>query len=211
MGSVCHRPAADNYLLKLVNRRAQIQYLTYWFFCVTIIPMRSTQTYPSTQVETPENEPNWELLEEMVDYLNNGRGKLFGSDHILLMAYLDKQTLDHCSHSFQRRFWERMVAIDPEEAINYYWKYVHLPFGRDLLKKAALADPGYAIERIDHDPEDLDLQRLYRFLLRELGHERIMEIRMSRESKILRWLTKWLFCDEEAKKNEQQSIDLKTT
>ena len=149
---------------------------------------------PPAYAEKPE--PNWELLKEMVDFLNKGSGNLFGSDHILLMSALSRTELDHCSHTFQQRFWEYMVSIDPEESINYYWKYVHLPFGRDLLKKAALKDPGYALERIDYDPEDSDRLRLHRFLQRELGHEKVNEIRRSRESKILRWLTQKLFVEE---------------
>lgn len=138
-------------------------------------------------------EPDWELLQEIVDFMEGRRR----ADVIQLMSHLTNTELDMCSVSFQRTFWEQMVVADYEETLNYRGKYMNKPFGMDILKKIALKDPKFMLIRIQEYPEDQNLQRMNRFLIQELGKEKVEELMKVRESRLLRWLFRHLFGETE--------------
>lgn len=144
----------------------------------------------------PQPEPNWEVLQDMVTYMQEGRVPVF-SDVIVLMSAIDQDTLDFCSLDFQRRFWERMVIADDEEALNYRWKYLDKPYARDILQKIAMKDPAFVIGKSLDRPEDTTLQRMRGFLSHELGREKIEEIIKERGNTFFRRLFRKIFGEDE--------------
>lgn len=140
------------------------------------------------QENEPQAEPSWDLLQEMVDQVNHGRGRMYGSDVILLMNALDAETLDYCSNDFQQRFFERMVAMDPEETLVYWSLYSYRPYGPAILRKAALRDPEKALESVEMHADLPEFRALHSFLRKQLDDEKLKLIEKERRSGLFRWL-----------------------
>ncbi len=135
----------------------------------------NTLGHQSTQSEV---EPNWELLQEVAGFMAGQQR----ADVIQLMSRLTDADINVCSLNFQQEFWEEMVIADHEEALNYRGKYMDKPFGIAILKKIALEDPAFMIGKSLSNPKNETYQKLYRFLIRELGREKIEELVKARNN-----------------------------
>lgn len=144
---------------------------------------------PKSDTEQQQSEPNWELLQQVVDYME-GRKR---ADVIQLMSQLSDVEIDACSLSFQREFWEQMVIADHEEALNYRGKYMDKPFGWDILRKIALEDPKHIIGEAEWYPESTTYQKLLRFLVQELGKEEVEELIRARHNGFFRRMMRKIF------------------
>lgn len=136
-----------------------------------------------------QTEPDWDLLQEVVDYMEGRKG----ADVIQLMSQLSDVDIDACSLGFQRRFWEQMVIADHEEALNYRGKYMDKPFGWDILRKIALEDPKLIIERVEEYAENSTYQKLLRFLIQEMGKEKVEELIRARHNGLFRRMIRKIF------------------
>lgn len=144
---------------------------------------------PQSHSSEVQPEPNWELLQQVVDYME-GRKRV---DVIQLMSQLSDAEIDACSLSFQREFWEQMVVADYEEALNYRGKYIDQPFGWEVLRKIALEDPKLILERAEHYPENTTYQKLLHFLIQELGKEKVEELIRVRHNGFFRRMMRKIF------------------
>jgi len=142
-----------------------------------------------SNIDQPQCEPNWDLLQELVDYMEGHKR----ADVIQLMSQLSDVEIDACSLSFQRRFWEQMVIADHEEALNYRGKYIDKPFGWDILRKIALEDPKLIIGKAEWYPENTTYQKQLRFLIQELGKGKMEELIRARHNGLFRRMIRKIF------------------
>lgn len=147
-------------------------------------------------------ELNWELLGEIVDFMQGRRG----ADVIQLMSRLTETDLDACSLDFQRRFWVQMVIADHEEALNYRGLYLNRPFAMDILKRIALEEPFMIIRKNLYDPENALYQKLRLFLTQELGKEKIDELVKARENTFFRRLFRKIFGEDEQEQDPKSTF-----
>jgi hypothetical protein len=144
---------------------------------------------PQYNIDTPQAEPNWELLQQVVDYMEWRKR----ADVIQLMSQLSDEDIDACSLDFQRRFWDQMVIADHEEALNYRGKYMDKPFGWDILRKIALEDPKLIIGKAEWYPENTTYQKQLRYLIQELGKEKMEEMIRARHNGLFRRMIRKIF------------------
>ena len=159
------------------------------------------QENPTVQSEQIKPEPDWELLQEIVDFMDNGKR----ADVIQLMSLLTQTEIDYCSRHFLQEFWEAMAVADPEEALNYRRKYIDQPYGWKVLQKIALEDPQEVVNRFHSDPEDPTIRRLYGLVKRNSNPERMREMINARPGRLTRWLCKKLFADEEEETSRKKA------
>jgi len=119
---------------------------------------------PPTNPSAANENVDWMILNDAVAYLN---GKYI--DTTWLISYLDANTLDFCSESFQRRLFEELAEDDPSETLYRVSLYINRPYGQDILRKAALKAPNIAAEIMEWNPNDPIYRDLTYFLSDRLG------------------------------------------
>ena len=146
---------------------------------------------PEHQQTQPYYEPDPQIWNMAVDFMQRSSWSPFRPNAMWLMENLSsgngQAMLRGLDYNLQRQLFEKLAEDDPYETLNYSFLYKDKPFGMDILKKIALKNPDLIIEKIAGNPEDPLLQRLHRFLLRELGKERIKQLMKARESSLFRW------------------------
>lgn len=120
-------------------------------------------------------EPDWEVLEAALTYLEKGFNLFSGWDGVMLLSRLDSATLDQLPLDMQKRMFEKLAREETVDMLNSYKFYISRPYGKEVFRQAVLMMPDVAVELLHRNQEAPIAKRIEEIIVQNLGREHFDE------------------------------------
>ena len=116
-------------------------------------------------------EPDWEVLEAALTYLEKGFNLFSGWDGVMLLTRLDSTTLDQLPPDTQKRLLEKLAREETVDMLNSYKFYINRPYGREIFKQAVLIMPDVAVEILQRNQGTPIARQIEKIIVQNLGQQ----------------------------------------